>query len=493
MRGDRMKREFPVAIDWRPDKESPVPVYRQIVEFVCEKAASGAWPVGTRLPAQRTLAELFGVNRSTVATAIDELTSYGVTAGCRGAGTQIASNTWSLLLPGAPGWSKLVSSGFFRENDRTLQVINRLEFVPDMVRLGTGEPDPRLFPREMWQAVLEKLKSQVTTLGYVEPLGLPPLREAIAAHMGRLGVTVSPACILVTSGALQALQLIAMCLLQSGSTVYTEAPTYLKSLQVFQSAGMKLSGVPMDGGGMEYWRLAGALGARRQGSAILYTIPTNHNPTGVTMPADRRAGFLEFCGENRLPVIEDGAYHELCFDGPTPPPLKAMDRGGNVLYLGSASKTLAPGLRLGWIVAPEAIVQRLGDVKMQTDYGASSVSQWIFAEFLASGLYEKHLDFLRGELRRRLDSALAALDRHCRDMGTWNRPAGGFYIWFTFREGVAIERLFERAARAGLLLNPGDLYDFTHNRALRLSYAYLSPEEFEAGIARLARLVRGER
>ena len=116
------------------------------------------------------------------------------------------------------------------------------------------------------------------------------------------------------------------------------------------------------------------------------------------MPAERRRALMALCAENRLPIIEDSAYHELCYDTKVPLPLKALDQSGSALYLGSASKTLAPGLRIGWVIAPESIVQRLGDIKMQTDYGASSISQWIFAEFLTSGLYRRYLDELRGEL-----------------------------------------------------------------------------------------------
>lgn len=307
-----MKRTSPIHIDWKPDRRSSKPVYQQIIQFVCDKVASGEWPIGTRLPSQRKMAELFGINRSTVTTAIDELASYGIIAGCHGAGTQIASNTWSLLLSPAPDWSRFISSGFFQENNNTIQAINRLEFVPDIMRLGTGELDPRLFPSDMWQNILQKISRQVTSLGYLEPLGLLELRKAISAYMEKLGIIAPPSCILITSGALQALQLISVCLLQSGSTVFTEAPTYLKSLQVFQSAGMKLSGVPMDREGMQYWKLASALKTDRlQGSSILYTIPTNQNPTGITMPDSRRKDLMNFCVENRLPIIEDGAYYSI--------------------------------------------------------------------------------------------------------------------------------------------------------------------------------------
>lgn len=485
-----MKRIPPIQIEWKPDKSASTPVYQQIVQFVCEKVAKGEWPIGTRIPSQRTLAEFFEVNRSTVVTAIEELTSYGIIEGCHGAGTQIISNTWSLLLPPSLDWSNYVTSGFFRANNATIQAINNLEFVPDMIRLGTGELDPRLFPQSMWKSVLENLSKNVTSLGYLEPLGLPKLREAIAHHMETLGIYAPPSCILITSGSLQALQLISVCLLKSGSTIYTEAPTYLKSLQVFQSAGMNLSGIPMDDKGIQFKNLEHSVKKGIQSNSILYTIPTNHNPTGITMSDSRRNDLMRFCTTNRLPIIEDGAYQELCYDENQPTPLKAMDKTGMVIYLGSASKSLAPGLRIGWIIAAEPIVQRLGDVKMQMDYGASSISQWAFAELLSSGMYQHYLTNLKIELKHRRDHALSVLSTHYKDFAYWNVPNGGFYIWLTIKGNVNMELLFENAVKNKILLNPGAVYDFQHNNSLRLSYAYTSCEEFECAAIKLAEIIR---
>lgn len=178
-----MKRVRPIQIDWKPNKNLDTPVYRQIVQYICDKVASGEWSIGTRLPSQRSLATSFAVNRSTISTAIDELTSYGIISGKSGAGTQIVSNTWSLMLPTAPNWKKLISAGYLQENNRRLQQINRLEFDPDMIRLGTGELDSRLFPQKMWTEIMQKLSTEITSLGYAEPLGILELREAIARHM----------------------------------------------------------------------------------------------------------------------------------------------------------------------------------------------------------------------------------------------------------------------------------------------------------------------
>ena len=464
-----MTRSTPLDINWEPDRSSGEPITEQIVGFMCARISSGDWPIGSRLPSQRVLAERFGVNRSTIIAAIGELADYGIVEGRHGAGTRIASNTWSLMLPGAPDWADYVSSGFFKANNDTIQTINRLEFDRSKTRLGTGELDPRLFPRDMWRRVAGEAAAEISSLGYPPPEGLDVLREAIAAHMEAWGISCTPGQVLVSSGALQALQMISVSLLSAGSTVYAEAPSYIKSLQVFQSAGMKLAGVPMDEHGLD----VDALGKL----------------TGVTMSEPRRRALIASCVANRLPIIEDCAYQDLIFDGDTPHTLKSFDETGMVITLGSASKALAPGLRIGWIVADERIVQRLADVKMQMDYGASTLSQWVFARFLSSGLYDEYMVSLRMQLRRRRDAALETLERLFAGRAHWNVPRGGFYVWLTFDEPVRTGRLFQRAIEHGVLLNPGDIYDFEGDNSLRLSYSYTTPEEFAAAAETLASLV----
>lgn len=495
-----MPRQTPLQITWKPNRKSATPITEQIVQYMCAQVSSGQWPIGSRLPSQRAMAEAFEVNRSTIIAAIQELTDYGIVEGLHGAGTRIVSNTWSLMLPGAPDWADYVASGFFKANNATIQAINRLEFAPDMARLGTGELDPRLFPKAMWQQVLTDAANEITSMGYPAPAGMPQLREAIAQHMRQVGIDCTADQVLVTSGALQALQMISVSLLSNGSTVYAESPSYIKSLQVFQSAGMKLAGIHMDDDGLNIDALNATLRSDaspqyRQTSrgmeTVLYTIPTNHNPTGITMSEQRRHELIECCVANRLPIIEDGAYQDLWFEGQPPKPLKTLDNNGMVIHLGSASKALAPGLRIGWIVAPEPIVQRLADVKMQMDYGASALSQWVFARFLSSGLYDRYLESLRTTLQQRRDAALETLQRLFGSgpvQAHWNKPSGGFYIWMTFDQPMPMNKLFHWAVEAGILLNPGDIYDFEGDNSLRLSYAYTTAQEFADAAERLAQV-----
>lgn len=485
------KNNLPVQIKWHPQKNSKLPLYQQIINFICDKITCGEWTVGTRLPTQRQMAESFNVNRSTIVTAMEELASYGIITGSRRSGTEIISNTWSLILSKSLDWGKYVDSGTFKANKRIIQMINRLEFEPGMSRLSTGEVDPRLFPSEMWNKILLKLSKKNITFNYLEAAGLLSLRCSIARHLQKQGIIVSPANILITSGSLQALQLISVCLLKSSSIVYAEAPSYLQSLQVFQSSGIALKGISMDKNGIEFWKLpALSKNINQENISFLYTIPTNHNPTGITMSAKRRRDLIDFCANSQLPIIEDAAYQELYLDGQVPQPLKALDKNGIVIYIGTASKTLAPGLRIGWLIAPEPVIQRLSDVKMQMDYGTSSISQFIFAEFLDSGLYDEHLAELKKHLIMRRNNALSVLQKYFHDIAFWNVPSGGFYIWLTFRKKLPWEKLFLTAVQEKILLNPGNIYDFCSNNSLRISYSYLNCAEFEHAAEKLSHIIK---
>ncbi len=478
-----------VEMGWKPDKESNVPAYRQIIDYMSTKISKGDWTIGSVLPSQRALAKEFGVNRSTVVMALEELESFGILKGEVGKGTQVISNTWSLLISAStPDWSQYLRSGLFKENIPTIRTINKMEFEEGILRLGTGELSPRLYPEEMMKEIFSRLPHSISSLNYVEPLGLLELREVICERLKKKAIHCKPSNVLITSGSLQALQLISVSMLKQGSTIFTEAPSYIKSLQVFQSAGMKLLGVPIDREGIQYWQMASEQKSGEE--ALLYTIPTFHNPTGYVMTARRRQELFKFCTDNRLPIIEDDAYGDLWIDEEPPTPLKSMDQNGMILYVGTISKTLFPGLRVGWMVGSESVVDRLGDVKMQMDYGASSVSQWVLKEIMSGNAYDQYLEGTRHALKNRRNAMIAALKTHFNHLAFWDIPKGGFYIWVTLKKQVSIDKLFREALKEGILLNPGSIYDFKKSNTLRLSYAYVDEEKIMGSLEKLAVIVR---
>lgn len=478
-----------VILDWKPDKSSPIPLYIQIKEWIKEKIENGEWTVGNKIPTQRAMAKSFGVNRSTVVWALEELMADGLIEGKRGNGTKVVNNTWSLLTTTPPpDWNSYLKAGIHKPNLPTIQEINKAEFFPNIIRLGTGELSPDLFPLKMFKQVLNYLPNRINSLGYEEPKGLLFLREQLSHYLKRFNINVSPASILIVSGSIQALQLISLGLLHRGSTIFLEKPSYLYSLHVFQSAGMNLWGIPLDKTGLKTTVISQH--KKRKNASLLYTIPTFHNPTGTLMSEKKRKELMLVCEQQQLPVIEDDVYRELWIDSPPPDPLKALDKNGLVLYLGSMSKTLSPGLRIGWLVGPEPVIEHLADIKMQTDYGASSLSQWTAAEWIASGLYFEHLETVRKQLKIRRETALNTLEKYFGSIGTWQVPKGGFYIWIKLNKSISIGKLFGKALQEGILLNPGSLYDGNDHNHLRISYSYASLSELETGLSHLANIIK---
>ncbi|WP_459501216.1 aminotransferase-like domain-containing protein [Bacillus sp. C1] len=475
--------------DWKPNGSSLVPLYKQIEEYIKEKIINGEWTVGTKLPSQRDFAKMFEVNRSTIVMALDELAAQGLIEGKGRRGTIVRNDTWSVsTLTSPPNWNSYVETGIHYPNLPTIQEINQAEFYQNIIRLGTGELSQELLPEKKMKQIMKELSYKQIPLGYEEPRGDLKLREQIAKYLQKYDIVTSPASILIVSGAIQALQLISMGLLCKGSSILLEKPSYLYSLNVFQSAGMRLFGIPMDEYGVQPSLISKY--KRQFNGSILYTIPSFHNPTSLVMNKQRRQEVMKVCNEIGLPIIEDAVYQDLWLDAPSPPPLKAYDTNGIVLHIGSMSKVISPGLRIGWVVGPEPVIKRLADIKMQMDYGSSSLSQRAAAEWFASELYEKHIQQIRIDLKKRRDFMLEMLEKYCRDVATWQMPAGGFYIWLQIKPNISIRELFEKALQEKILLNPGNVYDRNASQYLRLSYSYASIYDIEKGVKTIARLIK---
>ncbi|MGX5555932.1 efflux pump transcription regulator NorG [Bacillus cereus] len=470
--------------------DKKVPKYRQIIDYMKEKIENGEWPIGSKIPSQRQLAKLFHVNRSTVINALDELMADGLIQGQIGAGTIVTNNTWSLLATNPPpDWSEYVKAGIHKPSKLMVREINEAEANKTLIHLSKGELAPHLFPLETMQSIIKNVSEELDYFGYEEQKGFYPLREAISKYVKSFRIHASPGSILIVSGALQALQLISIGLLHRKSTVLLEQPSYLYSLHVFQSANINLSGISMDHHGI----LPNDLLKRikySQKNNILYSIPCFQNPTGILMSKERRKEILKICEKEQLPIIEDDIYRELWLDESPPAPLKSMDKHGHVLYIGSLSKTLSPGLRIGWIIGPEPVIDRLSDIKMQTDYGSSSLSQRVAAEWINEGFYEAHVANVRMHLKERRQIMIRALNKYCADIASWDIPSGGFFIWLKVVHNIPMKKLFSEALSKGILLNPGRIYEEESDQYIRLSYGYATPEQMTNGIKLLSELIR---
>ncbi|MFB4165524.1 PLP-dependent aminotransferase family protein [Alteribacillus sp. JSM 102045] len=458
-----------------------------VQENIKEKIKNGEWPPGSRLPSQRALAGAYNVNRSTVITALDELKAQGLLEGKMGSSITVRQNAWETLTTSTPEWKEQVRWSVHPSNDPLVQKINQAETDPSFLPLSKGEIGPEFHPATALKDVFTKAGNAIDYFGYGDGRGNYSLRKALSHYLANRGISATPDSILIVSGSLQALQLISLGVLQPGSTVFLEQPSYIYSVPVFRSTGMKLQGIPIDQSGIQTKLLREQ--PWKKNKSILYTNPTFHNPTGTTMTLDRRKDLLRICNEFHLPVIEDDIYHDLWLDSPPPPALKALDTQGHILYVGSFSKTIDPGLRIGWMVGPEAVVERLADIRMQMDYGTSAVSQLVAEHLLNSGAYDEHMEQTRRKLIQKRDYLLQLLHSYLKDVASWEVPKGGFFIYVHFN-AIPSKKLFSAAFKKGILINPGSIYQDRTGTSVRFSFAYPSYTQMEQGIKILKDIVK---
>ncbi|HVP37780.1 MAG TPA: PLP-dependent aminotransferase family protein [Candidatus Saccharimonadales bacterium] len=490
------------------DKAGAVPIYRQICERVVRLVDGGTLAPGDRLPPTRSLARTLGVHRSTVLRAYEELWALGYLESRPGSYSTVRQRARPVAAaparrgvpaPGAAAgllrWEALASPAARRagrDAARLVQDPHPREGVIDFARLSA---DPRLAPeREVRACVRAALaRHGGELLDYGDARGYPPLREAIARRMRAHGVAASADEILVTNGAQQGLDLVLRLLTGPGSAVVAESPTYSMALALFRFHGLALREVPMRADGPDLDALERAL---RRRPALVYTIPNFHNPTGTTTGQAHRERLLALCEARRVPILEDGFEEEMKYFGKAVLPIKSMDARGIVIYLGTFSKVVFPGLRVGWVAAPRGCVDRLFALQRMTNLTGNSVAQAAAARFCGSGLYEAYLRRVHRVYRRRMQAMLQGLKEHLPPGVEWTQPAGGYTLWLRVRGSAAGERAVgEQIRKCGVKVVPGSLF-FPRPPAdphFRLSIACVSEEEIAAGCRRLGRALRPAR
>lgn len=465
------------------DRSSSSPLYQQLRDQIRQRIFSGSLPAGTRLPPERSLANTLGVNRTTVVNAYRELAAEGLVEGRVGHGTVVMSSpTPPPEGPVRPMHWASVSEA----EDPVVSDINAVVRRTGAISFAHGEMSPDLFP----SAALGDLFGRAfatgrAPLGYGPVMGYLPLREAIA---GRTGVT--PGEVLVLAGSQLALYLISRVLLQPGDTVVVEVPSYINTLGLFASAGVRVVPAPVDRDGLQVDGLSEVF--LRYRPKLLFTLPTFQNPLGVTMSIERRRQLLQVAARHQVGIVEDDPYGELRVSGEALPSLKAMDPGGYVIYISSFSKSVTPGLRLAWLTAPPAVVERIASSRGTLDFRAALLNQWVMDAFIREGMLDRHLQSLRHVLLRRRDALLHALKHHLPAGVTWQVPNGGYHLWCTLPRPLRARRLLSEAARDGVTFIPGDYYgpgDETR-RGIRLNFTYPRENEITEGVRRLGGAIR---
>ena len=224
-------------------------------------------------------------------------------------------------------------------------------------------------------------------------------------------------------------------------------------------------------------------------NSIFYCIPTLHNPTQNTYTKEEKQKIIDQCQKNGIPIVEDSIYSDLWFNTEKQVPMKSLKNSDNVLYLGSLSKTVSPGLRIGWIVADKNVINHLSDLKMQNDYGASSISQYIATKWLNT-YHEKHIDKLKVELIERKNLFIEALKKHLSIYGSWNDPDGSFYIWFKFSISINVKTLFNESIKENILIQPGEIYDSNYKNYIRFSYSYIDESDIDRSLKKLSSIIK---
>jgi DNA-binding transcriptional MocR family regulator len=328
-----------------------------------------------------------------------------------------------------------------------------------------------------------------TILSYGGGAGYAPLREWLGERHG-----VDPARVLLTNGSLQGFVFLAQHLGRAGGRVLVEAPTYDRPLKILASLGIDAVPLPLDDEGLDVDALARELAAGPP-PAFLYTIPTFQNPSGRTLSTERRRRLAELAAEHELLVLEDDPYGLVRFEGEAPPSLHELEGGRFVAYSSSFSKTIAPGLRVGYFVLPEALAPGLEAVATSTYISPATVGQAAVAEFVRRGHFEPNLERVRGLLRARRDAMLGALEREFPADAAWSRPEGGYFLWLDFPPGVEAAAVADRARAVGVTFVEGtDFFAGDEGReSARLAYSFVSPDEVREGVARLAACVEDVR
>jgi 2-aminoadipate transaminase len=372
-----------------------------------------------------------------------------------------------------------------------IREILKITAQPDIISLAGGLPAPELFPIDEYRRAFEELLETqgAQALQYGPSEGYRPLRELIAQRMAQFGMPCSPDQILVTNGSQQALDLIGKVLLNPGDTVLVEKPTYLGALQAFNQYQAQYTVVPMDEDGMQVDELERLLADARGDTSIkfIYALPNFQNPTGRTLSLARRHQLVQVASHYGVPIIEDDPYGELRYEGDPLPTLKSLDTDGTVIYLGTFSKILAPGFRLGWVLASPEAFEVLVHGKQPSDLHTSMAPQMATYLVARDGFIDRHIVRIKDFYRERRDVMLAAIEADFPSEVHFTRPAGGLFVWAELPEPIDTRELLVEAIGDKVAFVPGQGFhpDGTGTNTMRLNFSTVPPEQLREGVRRL--------
>lgn len=472
------------------DRRSSEPVYLQIRNRIRHLIEAGKLQAGDRLPSIRALAESTQVNKLTVIEAYSMLEADGLIYARPGAGYFVYEQSIDTPVPAtfAPRQEVIIPETREMSYFEICTAVGHANLQEDVINFASGFPmvgaveDLQRIARRAVKGVGDEL------FRYDFPQGQIGLRKQIAQLLLHKGLEISPEDLIVTNGSMQGLSLAMQHYLKPGDWAIVESPNYHGALAVLQGIGARAIGIPMTPDGMNLMLLEQYLRSHRP--KLIYTISTLHNPTGITTSQPHRQQLLALAEQYDCVVLEDNAYEGLSFEA-VPPPIKAIDTHSRVIYLGTFSKTLMPGLRVGYMVVTGTAYQALLERKLLSDLCVSTVSQAIVSEYLATGHYRRYLNQLRTQNLTNRNTMLKALERDFPEEATWTAPNGGLFLWVTLPDGLPVQAICHAAALQKVFIVPGSTF-FPNQQgypALRLNFSQ-SPEAIEQGIRILGDLLK---
>lgn len=391
-------------------------------------------------------------------------------------------------------WDKALARRTQHMTSSIIRETLKMMATPGMISLGGANPAPELFPlREFQEAcryVLEHEGSQALQYSVTE--GYPPLKQYLMEKMQRYGVPAQQENILIVNGSQQALDLVGKVFIDPGDTILTDCPTYLGAIQAWTAYEARFVTVPLDEDGTRVDLMEDVL--KREPVKFIYCLPNFHNPAGVTLSLERRQKLVDLAAKYGVFIVEDDPYGELRFEGEDITPVVVLHKE-NTVYLSTFSKTLAPGIRLGWIVAPDRVVSKLVQAKQGADLHTSIFTQMVANDICQRGILRQHVKVIRDTYKQRCDVMLDAMSRYLPAGITWTHPQGGLFLWVVLPEGINAMEVLKSAVQEKVAFIPGFAFypdGVSGQNTLRLTFATASPQMIQEGIKRLARAIEKE-
>ncbi len=486
-------------MDFSLRRDDSVPLYQQLRDGIRSAIDCGRLAPGQRLPSSRQLALDLNVSRITTTAAYSELEADGLIESRRGAGTYVTTPWRPTAIVRAatpsdvlPAWQSELTASSRPDQDRMMTDVSRFIRDGNYMSFGGARGDVRLFPLDLLRRTIADVLHQDSAgaLDYELSAGYQPLRQTLANYLRRLGIDATAEDVIVTAGAQQAIDLLTRAITRPGDSVVVESPTYPGALQAFANHGLQLIDIPLDSNGMRIDILRRVL--ETQSPRLIYTVPTFHNPTGTVLSAARRRELVSLAHHYSIPIIEDDYLREVHFGSPVPPPLAAFDQHGNVIHVGSFSKSILPTMRLGYVVASGPLRERLIALRSITDVCSSSLTQRVLQRFLEDGSLHTYWKRTSRIYRRRQFAMIQALEAHFPVGTSWTVANGGHFLWITLPGEVDVDAVLNDAQAEGVSFSVGSPFFARPNKQphMRLAFAPFTETEIQHGVQRIGRLAQ---